>query len=53
MDEASNNTIHEGLARDLYKLVATHREEITRLMEEYDAHEIDTIVQLDVRYKRE
>ena len=39
--------LHEDLTRDLYELFASHREEITRLMEEFDAHDIDTFVKLD------
>ena len=31
----------------MYELVANHQEEITWLMEEYDAHEIDVVARLD------
>ena len=40
-------TVQEDLARDLYELTAIHREEITHLMEEFDAHDIDMLVRLD------
>ena len=48
MDNAAITTIQEDLVRDMYELVASYREEITHLMEEYDNHQIDTVVQLDV-----
>ena len=47
MSQEAITAIHANLAHDLYELAASHREEITRLMEEFDAHEIDTSVKLD------
>ena len=51
MREEAISTIQDDLARDLYELAASHREEIPRLMEELDAHDIDTSVKLD-NYER-
>ena len=39
--------VQEDIARDLYDRVASHQEEITRLIQEFDKHEIDTSVHLD------
>ena len=36
----------------MYELAVNHREQITRLMEEFDFHDIDTLVPLD-GYERE
>ena len=47
MSQEAITAIHANLAHDLYELAASHREEITRLMEEFDAHDIDTSVKLD------
>ena len=47
MSEEAIAAIQADLAHDLYELAASHREEITRLMEEFDAHDIDTSVKLD------
>ena len=47
MKEEAISIVQEDIARDLYDMVASHREEITRLMQEFDNHEIDTSVQLD------
>ena len=52
MSQEAITAIHANLAHDLYELAASHREEITRLMEEFDAHDIDTSVKLD-DYERE
>ena len=47
MSEEVDSVVHEDLARDLYELAAIYWEEISQLMEEFDAHDIDTSVQLD------
>ena len=47
MIEEAISTIQEDIAKDLYDMAASHREEITQLMQEFDKHEIDTSVQLD------
>ena len=44
MIEEAISTVHEDIARDLYDMAASHREEIIRLMHEFDKHEIDTSV---------
>ena len=38
------STVQEDITRDLYDMAASHREEIIRLMHEFDKHEIDTSV---------
>ena len=52
MDEATITTIQEKLAKDLYELSTSHREEIAKLMEDYDNHHMATIMQIDA-YERE
>ena len=47
MTEEAISTIQEDIAKDLYDMAACHREEIGRLMQEFDKHDIDTVVQLD------
>ena len=47
MTEEDISIVQEDLARDLYEMATSHREEITRVMEEFDAHDIDTSVKLD------
>ena len=47
MTDEAITPVQEDLARDLYELTAIHREEITHLMEEFDAHDIDMLVRLD------
>ena len=47
MIEDAISTVQEDIARDLYDMAASRREEITRLMQEFDKHDIDTSVQLD------
>ena len=51
MSKEAITAIQEDLARDLYELASNHREEITCLIEEFDAHDIDTSVKLD-KYER-
>mgnify|MGYP006970529838 CR=1 FL=1 len=52
LDNKATTTVLEDLARDLYELATTLREEIVWLMKEYDAQEINTEVCLD-GYERE
>ena len=47
MNEEAITTIQEDIACDLYDLATNPQAEITRLMEEFDAHDIDTSVKLD------
>ena len=47
MDEAAIATVQDELAKDIYELSASHREEITKLMEEYDDQHMATTVQFD------
>ena len=50
--EEAMAAVQEDLAHYLYELAANHREEITRFMEEFHAHDIDTSIKLD-DYERE
>ena len=47
MDEATIATIQEELAHDIYELSTRHKEEITKLMEEYEDQQMATVVELD------
>ena len=47
MIEEVISTLQKDIARDLYDMAASRREEITRLMQEFDKHDIVTSVQLD------
>ena len=47
MSEEAIIVVQDDLAHDLNELAASHREEITRLMQEFEAHDIDTSVKLD------
>ena len=52
MSKEAIKAVQEDLARDLYELAACYREEITHVMEEFDAHDIDSSVRLH-GYERE
>ena len=52
MDEATIATIQEELAHDIYELSTRHKEEITKLMEEYEDQQMATVVELDT-YEKE
>ena len=47
MTEEAISAVEEDIARDLYDLAVGHREEIIRLMQEFDKHDVNTAVQLD------
>ena len=47
MSEEAISTIQEDIAKDLYEMAACHREELSRMMQEFDKHNIDTVVQFD------
>ena len=46
MTEEAISTIQDNNAKDLYDIAACHQEEVNQLMQEFDKHEIDTVVQL-------
>ena len=52
MSEEAIMVVQDDLAHDLNELAGSHREEITQLMEEFDAHDIDTSLKLD-SYERD
>ena len=45
MKEEAICTIQEDIAKDLSDIAACHQEEVNRLMQEIDKHDIDTVVQ--------
>ena len=47
MTEEAISMVQEDIAKDLYDMATCHREEVSRLMQEFDKHEIDASVQLD------
>ena len=47
MSEEAISTVQEDIAKDLYDMAACHREEVSRIMQEFDKHDVDTVVRLD------
>ena len=47
MDETNVNMIREELANDIYELATKHMEEINKMLDEFEDHQIATAVQLD------
>ena len=47
MSQNNLDTVHEEIAKDIYEIAAFYKEEINRIMQEFDKHDIDTSVQLD------
>ena len=47
MTEEAISTIQEDIAKDLSEIAACHQEEVNRLMQEFDKHDIDTAVQFE------
>ena len=47
MTENAISTIQEDIAKDLSDIAACHQEEINRLMQEFDKHDIETAVQFE------
>ena len=47
MDDAVIGKIQEELTKDIYELSTSHKEEITKLMEDYDDHHMAATMQLD------
>ena len=41
------STVQEDIAKDLYEMAAYFREEVNRIMQEFDQHDVNTSVQLD------
>ena len=39
------DTVQEEIAKDIYEIVVFYKEEINRIMQEFDKHDIDTSVQ--------
>ena len=47
MTEEAISTVQEDIAKDLYDMAVGHREEDSRIMQEFDKHDVNTTVQLD------
>ena len=47
MTEDAISTIKEDIAKNLSDIAACHQEEVNRLMQEFDKHEVDMAVQLE------
>ena len=47
MTEEAISTIQEDIARDFSEIAACHQEEVNRLMQEFDKHDIETTVQFE------
>ena len=47
MTEEAISTIQEDIAKDLSEIAACHQEEVNRLMQEFDKHDIETAVQFE------
>ena len=47
MTENAISTIQEDIAKDLSDIAACHQEEINRLMQEFDKHDIETAIQFE------
>ena len=47
MSEEAIATVQEDIAKDIYEIAAFYKEEINRIMQEFDKHDVDTSVQLD------
>ena len=47
MTEEAISTIQEDIAKDLSDITACHQEEVNRLMQEFDKHDIDTTIQFE------
>ena len=46
IDEAISS-LQEDIAKDLYDMAVVHREEASRIMQEFDKHDVNTVVHLD------
>ena len=47
MMEEAISTLQQDIAKDLCDIAVCHQEEVNRLMQEFDKHEIDMVFQLD------
>ena len=47
MSEEAISTVQEDIAKDLYEMAACYREEVNRIMREFDKHDVNRAVQLD------
>mgnify|MGYP006950759745 CR=1 FL=1 len=46
LSEEAITTVQEDIAKDLYEMVAYHKEEVSRIMQEFDKHDVNTSVHL-------
>ena len=47
MSQNDIDTVQEEITKDIYEIAAFYKEDINRIMQEFDKHDIDTSVQLD------
>ena len=47
MSQDAIDTVQEEIAKDIYEIAAFYKEEINRIMQEFNKHDIDTTIQLD------
>ena len=47
MTNEAISIVQEDIAKDLYEMAAYHREEASRIMQEFDKHDVNTVVHLD------
>ena len=47
MTKEAISTIQEDIAKDLSDIATCHQEEVNRLMQEFDKHDIDTVVHFE------
>ena len=47
MSDEAISTVQEDIAKDLYEMAACNKEEVSRIMQEFDKHDVDTSVHLD------
>ena len=47
MSDEAMTMVQEDIAKDLHDMVAYFKEEVNRIMQEFDKHDVDTSVELD------
>ena len=47
MSEEAMTTVQEDIAKELYDMATYFREEVNRIIQEFDKHDVDTSVELD------
>ena len=47
MSEEAISTVQEDIGKDLYEMATCYREEVNRIMQEFDKHDVNISIQLD------